>query len=105
MLPIIIRITFGKLAGKGSKQHLPLRRRAIFAYLNACEPQELGLLFDLMLPPVGEGAKPAVLLGFLTYLEDALSQMGTRLEAHMNSLIRGFAFMSQILQFIGSTWH
>jgi U3 small nucleolar RNA-associated protein 20 len=103
---VIIRVLFGVMLGRGAE-----RRSAVLGALAACTDNELGLLVDLMLKPIGwdktsgqgfategiscptligmgrDGVSGKQLVGFLTLLEDVLKNLGSRLVQYWPSLL------------------
>ena len=93
---LLIRLLFGVMLEKRGRSHGADRRAAVLTVLNGCSDEELGLLVDLMLQPLGRGrdrysggeftiaplsseVADKQLVGFLTLLEDVLKNIGTKL--------------------------
>jgi len=109
---MIIRVLFGVMLGRGQGRGGSAERRsAVLSTLAACTDQELGLLIDLMLKPIGwdrtsgqeltiegvlcttsveigqDGVSQKQLVGFLNLLGDVLKNLGSRLVRYWPALL------------------
>ena len=103
MVNVLIRLLFGKMLEKRGRARGADRRAAILTTLASCDDEELGLLVELMLKPLGidrtsgTAADPAKIdldmlsekqqTGFLTLLGDVLKNLGPRLLRYWPALI------------------
>jgi U3 small nucleolar RNA-associated protein 20 len=112
VVDMIIRVLFGIMLGRGQGRGGGAERRsAVLSAFAACTDQELGLLIDLMLKPIGwdrtsgqefttegvlfatlfeigqDGVSQKQLVGFLNLLGDVLKNLGSRLVCYWPALL------------------
>ena len=103
MVDVLIRLLFGKMLEKRGRARGADRRAAILTALASCDDEELGLLIELMLKPLGidrtsgmtgDSAKVELDMlsekqqtGFLTLLGDVLKNLGARVLRYWPALI------------------
>jgi len=103
VVDVLIRLLFGFMLERKGRARGADRRAAVLGSLAGCTDEELGLLVDLMLRPLGsdrasrfEGFATATvkqdvsdkqLTGFLTLLGDALKHLGSRLTRYWPALL------------------
>ena len=103
LVDVIVRLLYGLMLEKKGRSRGSDRRAAVLMALAGCTDQELSLLVDLMLNPMGSGSTarqdgPFSLhqvssnvsfkqqTGFLTLLGDVLKNLGSRLTAYWPAL-------------------
>ena len=104
VVDVVTRLLFGVMLEKKGRSRGADRRAAVLSTLAECTENELGLLVDLMLRPLGSNSaarqeEPFVLMpleasvsdkqqtGFLTLLGDVLKNLGPKLVEYWPSLI------------------
>lgn len=104
LVDVIIRLFFGMMLEKRGRSRGADRRAAVLGTLAGCSNEELGLLVDLMLQPLGFssssrkesdfavrdvpiGLSEKQQIGFLTLLGDVLKNLGSRLVAYWPALL------------------
>ncbi|KAH6910215.1 U3 snoRNP protein Utp20 [Coprinopsis sp. MPI-PUGE-AT-0042] len=111
VVDVLTRILFGMMLEKRGKSRGTDRRAAVLTAFGSCTSEELGLLIDLMLQPLGldrnshndTESKPSgftlhsfngevdgsQMVGFLTLLADLMRLLGSRLVAFWPALLGG----------------
>ncbi|KAF8991462.1 armadillo-type protein [Cyathus striatus] len=104
LVDVLIRLLFGIMLERKGRVRGADRRSAILSTLSGCTNEELGLLVDLMLQPLGANhltyldgsfsmgsldtnATDKQLVGFLTLLGDVLKNIGSRLTLYWPALL------------------
>ncbi|THH26353.1 hypothetical protein EUX98_g7834 [Antrodiella citrinella] len=101
---LTIRLLFGVMLEKRGRTRGADRRAAVLTVLSGCSDEELEILVDLMLKPLGRGrdrydggefaivpissgVSDKQMVGFITLLEDVLKNMGSRIVKLWPSLL------------------
>ncbi|EIW80199.1 hypothetical protein CONPUDRAFT_124919 [Coniophora puteana RWD-64-598 SS2] len=102
---VAIRLLFGLMRERRGKSRIGERRAAVLGALAACSEDELALLVDLMLAPLGtdsaarregefrirdirgEAVSPKVQVGFLNLLGDVLKNLGPSVLSYWPALV------------------
>lgn len=104
LVDVVVRLLFGMMLEKRGRSRGADRRSAVLGALGGCSDQELGILVDLMLRPLGmdsaarNGSKftirpvPTAIsekqqIGYLTLLGDVLKNLGSRLVSYWPALL------------------